>query len=161
MIFNVQQCWRHTSGTILFSTTSDRGGSPRLPTKHSSRYAERRGTGIHWWFVQDGAPAHCLPAVRQSSNSLFPEHRTGRCGAHHRGNICSLPFVLHQSASPALATADTECGSRGFTASQATYCDEQFTRALFCTSEMSYGWTAHSHCNFICVKLLSHFLTSY
>ena len=118
---------RHTSETILFSTTSDRGLSPRLPTERSSRYAERRGTGIHWWFVLDGAPAHILPAVRQFSNSLFPEHRTGRCGAHHHDNICSLPFVLQQSASPGLATADIECGSRGFTASQATYCDEQFT----------------------------------
>jgi hypothetical protein len=31
----------------------------------------------------------------------------------------------------------------GFTASQATYCDEQFTRALFCTSEMPHSSTAH------------------
>ena len=95
-------------------------GSPRLPTKRSSRDAARRGTGIHWWLVHGGAPAHCLTAVRQFWNSLFPEHRTGRYSAHHCGNICSLPFVLQQSASPALATADIECGSRGFTACQAT-----------------------------------------
>ena len=105
---NAKHCWRHTSGTILSSITSDRGGSPRMPTKRSSRDAERRDTGIHRWFVHDGAAAHCFPALRQFWNSLFPEHRTGRCGAHHRDNICSLPFVLQRSASPALATADIE-----------------------------------------------------
>jgi hypothetical protein len=29
-----------------------------------------------------------------SQTACFREHRTGRCGAHHHNNICSLPFVL-------------------------------------------------------------------
>jgi len=116
--FNAKHCWRHTSGTVLSSATSDRGGSPRLPTERSSRDAERRGTGIHWRFVHDGAPAHilsCSSTVMEQLVSWTPYNTVWP--AHHRCNICGPPF---QSASPALATAGIECGSRGFTASEAT-----------------------------------------
>ena len=111
LIFNAKHCRSQTPGTTLFSTTSDRDGSPRLPTKRSSRAVTRRGTANHLWFVHDAAPAHFLPAVRQFSNNLFPQQRTVRCGptarpAHQRGTIHSLPFMLQHSASPGLVTAE-------------------------------------------------------
>jgi hypothetical protein len=137
--FNAKHCRRHTSGTILSSTTSDRDGSPRLPTKRSSRDAERRGSGIHRWLMHDGAPAHCLPVVRQFWNSLLPEHRTEQCGAHHRGNICSLQFVLQHWQQ---RTQNTAAGALQLVR-QRTAMNSQSTGALFCTSEMSHGLTAH------------------
>ena len=111
LIFNAKHCRSQTPGTTLFSTTSDRDGSPRLPTKRSSRAVTRRGPANHLWFVHDAAPPHFLPAVRQFSNNLFPQQRTVRCGptarpAHQRGNIHSLPFMLQHSASPGLVTAE-------------------------------------------------------
>jgi hypothetical protein len=144
LIFNAKHCRRHTSDTILSSTTSDRGGSPRLPMKRFSRDAERRRTGIHWRFAHDGAPAHILPAVRQFWNSLFPEHRTARCGLLITVTTSAACRLCYSSQRVQHWQQRTQCGSRGFTASEAPYCDEQFAGTLFCASEMPHGWTAHS-----------------
>jgi hypothetical protein len=47
-------------------------------------------TGIHAWFMHDGAPQHLLLAVDSFLNILFPEH----CVDQPAHDLCPLDFYL-------------------------------------------------------------------